>query len=367
MERHELRALMLAQVLSTHNIKRQILAGEMKEALARVDEMLAATCPSCDGTGTFDTGMDPVTKVQRPEDQIPCDHGNSDKKFGPGVRQELHKESDPAAIAAMAQAASADLLSELEKKLEEPCKACEGTGKNSKGNPCICQQGKRKEEPVQEVPKEQHAIYSTEEYVCEKCNNANLTVELVVNKTPQTAKYSCKDCGNSGDIVLETEDDYTDFVTSGKKIKAELPPPAKKTRAKKEAPPTPPTPPAPANDMPVVETAPSLLEQFKAPDVRPIVSAAPKLPPPTPAAVALATQAQAAEQRVTGSLEVNIAEPPPVGVAAARESLKGMFGMMEDAQIIKEWETMTSKVFDAKTMTLDTLRNELMDRMIGLY
>ena len=77
--------------------------------------------------------------------------------------------------------------------------------------------------------------------------------------------------------------------------------------------------------------------------------------------------AQQAEQNVTGSMEVEIVEPEGVDVAAASSALAGLFDGVEDAKIIKEWEVLTSRVFDAKIQSIDMLKKDLTDQLLGIY
>lgn len=446
----QFRAHIAAQFVCTHNFKREFTPNEMAEVMARADQLIAAAgCVSCDGTGKFDTGMEPATRLQRPEDLVVCDHGQqlraTNSELAPAVKSDPWgdasatptvaanttfvqvpppildganttkpvvaataeiKISSPVLETPTAKAASTDLMSGLENALHVNCKACNDTGKSSKGKPCVCQQHKVQNE----MPKVETAVpdlsakaamlkatekaeedhkqftktvaqiltqkYETDQYLCEGCSNSNLTVTLVPEKTPQTAAYSCKDCSTVGEIAFDTPEDLTEFISLSKKVAQEvtLTPAVTKTRKKKDDKPGQSVPPTNATiqrDNPIqTNTLPSDKPESTASTLtQPTIPQFnfPKAPPIPPAAAPVIAAAQLAEQNITGSVEVDITELPAVDVDAAKIALAGTFDSMEPAKIIKEWEILTSKVFDAKTQTIDMLKADLTDQLLGVY
>lgn len=260
---------------------------------------------------------------------------------------------------------------------EPICKACQDTKKNSKGGQCICVQ--HPVTPIPPAPAAEPTViqYLTKEYVCESCGNANMLVSLV-GREPQTAAYNCNECGFVGEVVFESEGDINDLVATAEKVEP-TPVEAPKKRGRKpkntieetapllEAALNEPT--GQTESIPSEPQLPLAVAAFKAPPLPPPVKPTGNVSPPhnVKPSAEIAAAVVAAEQPV-GAVTVEIAEVPEINSEAAAAGLASIFDAYPDDKIIKEWESITKKIFDAsKGCTIAAAKTELVQRMAGIY
>lgn len=401
----QFRVFVAAQFVALIPMKRALYDEEIKQAFARVDQLMAAG------------GYEGSSKPQQ---------GQLDDQTRQEILQRVAKEKEDAecrakmmpiaaaitadvALARQAEHPALQLVAEIppiaQLPVNEPvCKACNDTKRNSKGGQCICVEHPVK--PIPPAPAEEPPViqYLTKEYVCESCSNANMLISLA-GREPQTAAYNCNECGFVGEVVFESEGDINDLIATAEKIEphpVHIPTvsseqPKKRGRKPKNtieetAPlleaalaqptglpvssPTLPIQAAPARQAEPIVSEPARHAQplpatpaFKAPPLPPVKTANGNVSPPhnVKPSAEIAAAVASTEQQPVGAVAVQIAEVPEINSEAAAAGLASIFDAYPDDKIIKEWELITKKVFDpSKGCTIAAARAELVQRMAGV-
>lgn len=363
----QFRVSLAAQFVAVMPLKRDLTPEELKCAFARADQLMEA--------GGY-------AETQTREKVLASDVA---QVAGALEGKKLVANIPPMGIEALPENAQSEGSHTIVTFNEPICKACQDTKKNSKGGQCICVQ--RPVTPIPPAPAVEPTViqYLTKEYVCESCGNANMLVSLS-GREPQTAAYNCNECGFVGEVVFESEGDINDLVATAEKVEP-APVEAPKKRGRK-----------PKNT--IEETAPLLeaalnepmqtiqantglsiparlaeptptnpVPAFKAPPLPPPVKPSGNVSPPynVKPSAEIAAAVVAAEQPV-GAVTVEIAEVPEINSEAAAAGLASIFDAYPDDKIIKEWESITKKIFDAsKGCTIAAAKTELVQRMAGIY
>jgi hypothetical protein len=225
------------------------------------------------------------------------------------------------------------------------CVACSGTGYNSKGGACpVCKTAEKQPEKTAEIspvsaptlklkPKPSNLpmqiLYT--EMLCEVCQNDQIVFTL-----PQTgneavkASYVCQKCSTVGTADLDGETVQTirkDGKALAVTLAAEIP--ASEMRGRKKADPVVRLP----IQQPPDEKAPS--SPATPPDIRKLVDG------------------------IVGY------ESPPINCEATRLELKQSVDNWQKDRVVKKWEELSGKVWKENEMSMDKLKTEIVNGLLG--
>lgn len=388
----QFRVFVAAQFVALIPMKRALYPEEIKQAFDRVDQLMVA--------GGFDDTQAGKNYAQSTQNIVAAAQQQAEEMKAAGVTKEAAAEQ-------LGKMLVAEIPPVTQLPVNEPvCKACNDTKRNSKGGQCICVEHPVKPIPPAPVVEPTVIQYLTKEYVCESCSNANMLISLA-GREPQTAAYSCNECGFVGEVVFESEGDINDLIATAEKIEphpVHIPTVSSeqsKKRGRKPkntieetAPlleaalaqptglaltdPNLPTGHAGSGLNVSVATKPTRLAEttptnpvpaFKAPPLPPPVKPSGNVSPPhnVKPSAEIAAAVASTEQQPVGAVAVQIAEVPEINSEAAAAGLASIFDAYPDDKIIKEWELITKKVFDpSKGCTIAAARAELVQRMAGV-